>query len=174
MGKYSPAMEHELQEQLAAGVVKHSHILSGAPMHMARKESSASGYRFCIDFPETNKSVVAEPYHLPTIHTVLDSANRAKKIAKFDLRLGYWQFPVYPNDRHELAFRIQSRGFQYAVVAMGHFSCCDRSWKGYKHMICEGGKYKIGMPEGTCVISDKDTDEQRAHCSSASHTIFTL
>ena len=113
-------MEQELQGQLDGGIVEPSDAPSGAPVHMVRKESSASEYRFCVEFSETNKSVVTTPYPLPTVQTILDSAAGAQFFAKLDLRSGSWQVPVHPEYRHKLAFQILGRVFQYCVAAMGH------------------------------------------------------
>ena len=122
--KYAPAvaaaMGMELEAQLAAGIVEPSQALSGAPVHMVRKDNSASGYRFCVDFTETNKHVVCKPYPLPTVQTILDSFGGSKFFGKLDLRQGYWQFPVRAEDRPKLAFQMQGRVYQYRVVAMGH------------------------------------------------------
>jgi hypothetical protein len=122
--KYAPAVqaaiEKELQEQLELGIVEPSDAPSGAPVLMVRKPSSVSGYRFCIDFTEVNKSVITSPFPMPTIQTILDSMAGACYFAKFDLRSGYWQFPVALEDRHKLAFQILNRVYQYASAAMGH------------------------------------------------------
>lgn len=74
-------MEQELQAQLATGIVELSQAMAGAPLHMVRKESSASGYRFCIDFTETNMNAIAEPCPLHTIQTVQDSVSGANLFA---------------------------------------------------------------------------------------------
>jgi hypothetical protein len=121
---YSPtveaAMQFELQKQLADGIVEASDARSGAPVLMVKKENSESGFRFCVDFTERNKYVVTEHFPLPTVQTILDSASGAKFFAKLDLRSGYWQFPVHPDDRHKLSFQVQGKVYQYRTVAMGH------------------------------------------------------
>jgi putative transposase len=120
---YAPAvmaaMTQELQGQIDRGVVEECSARSGSPIHMVKKESSTSGYRFCVDYSEINKSVISTPYPLPTVQTVLDSAAQAKFFAKFDLRSGYWQFPVDPDSRDILAFQFQEKVFRYTVAAMG-------------------------------------------------------
>ena len=123
--QYSPAVtaaiEQELEEQLRAGTLEPSDASSGSPGHMVVKLSSASGYRFCADFSVTNKSVVAMPFPLPNIQTILDSAGRKAVVkGKLDLRKGYWQFPLAPEDRHKLAVQVLGKVYQYRVVAMGH------------------------------------------------------
>ena len=114
MRKYTPAvqavMEFELEKQLREGIVEPSDARSGAPVLMVRKESSESGYRFCVDFTETNKYVIVKPVALPTVQTILSSAAGAKYFAKSDLRSGYWPFPVHVDDRHKLAYRLERSG----------------------------------------------------------------
>jgi hypothetical protein len=125
MRQYSPAVtaaiEQELKEQLAAGILEPSDASSGSPVHMVVKPSSASGYRFCVDFSILNKSVVSEPFPLPNIQTILEWAGSCAKVkGKLDLRSGYWQFPVAPEDRHKLAVQVLGQVYQYSVVPMGH------------------------------------------------------
>lgn len=51
---------------------------------------------------------IEEPLPHPKIDSSL-TIDSTKFYAKFDLRLGYWQFPVHPKDRHELAFQNRRR-----------------------------------------------------------------
>ena len=124
MRRYAPAveaaMQYELEAQVKLGIVEPSQAKSGAPVHMVRKEESETGFRFCIDFKQVNQFVEVEPYPLPTIQVILDSVGGSKYFAKFDLKSGYWQFPVERSDRHKLAFQVQTQVWQYAVVPMGH------------------------------------------------------
>ena len=124
MRRYAPtieaALQYELKSQLDAGIVEESLAISGAPVHMVIKDGSKTGFRFCIDFKETNKYVTVIPYPLPNIQTILDSISGSKYFAKFDLKSGYWQFPVAIEDRHKLAFQVQGKVYQYKVVTMGH------------------------------------------------------
>lgn len=123
--KYSPAVmaaiRIEVEEQLAAGILEPSEAPSGSPVHMVTKPDSASGYRFCVDFSEVNKSVISKPHPLPNIETLLDTAGpQARVMGKLDLVKGYWQFPVAPHDRPKLAVQVLDIVLQYTVAAMGH------------------------------------------------------
>ena len=92
---------------------------SGAPVHMVPKPSAPSGYRFCIDYSELNKSVVVAPFPLPNIQTILESVQGACFFGKLDLRKGYWQFPVAPEDRPKLAVQVLGNVYEPPVVMMG-------------------------------------------------------
>lgn len=123
--KYSPAVmaaiQSEVEEQLAAGILEPSDAISGSPVHMVTKPDSASGYRFCVDFSEVNKSVISKPHPLPNIETLLDTAGpQAAVMGKLDLVKGYWQFPVAEECRAMLAVQVLDRVMQYTVAAMGH------------------------------------------------------
>ena len=71
-----------------------------------------------MDYKETNKYVPVIPYPLPNIQTILVSISGSKYFAKFDFKSRYWQFSVAVEDRHKLAFQVQSKVYQYRVVAM--------------------------------------------------------
>ena len=95
MRLYAPAVEaslqYELQAQLDAGIVELSRVISGAPVHMVKKEGSETGFRFCIDYKETNQYVTVISYPLPNIQTILDSIIGSKYFAKFDVGIN-WLF----------------------------------------------------------------------------------
>ena len=92
-------MEFELTKQLAERIVEPSAAPSSAPVLVVRKESSKSGYRICVDFMEANKYINTKyKFQFP----------RCKLFCRqlLDLRSGYWQFHVHPDDRHKLTFKI--------------------------------------------------------------------
>ena len=88
MRKYTPAvqaaLDFELERYPSYGIVEPSSATSGAPVLMVRKESNENGFRFCVDF--TEKYVIKNPFHLPTIQTILSSVGGAQYFAKLDLR----------------------------------------------------------------------------------------
>ena len=114
MRRYAPvveaALQYELQAQLNAGIIEESGAIYVAPVHMVKKEGSETGFRFCIDYKETNKYVTVIPYSLPNIQTILNSISGSQYFAKFNLNSGYWQFPVAEEYRHKLAFQVQGSG----------------------------------------------------------------
>ena len=85
------------------------------------------------------------PYPLPIVQTILNSVNGSKYFAKFDLKSGYWQFPVAVYDRHKLAFQIQVKVYQYTIVAMGHIQSSFHVQK----LWCKPSNCEIGVREIT-------------------------
>ena len=99
-------MERQLRDGI---VVEPSSAPSGAPVLME--------WFSVLDFTETNKYVVTNPFPLPTIQTILSSVGGAQYFA----RLGVWDIDSF---RFTLMiainFQVQNRVFQYCRTVMGH------------------------------------------------------
>ena len=113
------AIDKEIDNQLALGVIELSDAVSGVPVHAVPKPDSDSGVRFTLDLRRRNPGYVTEPYPLPIISDILIGLRTAKYYAKMDLRFGFWQFPVRPEDRDKVTFYWKGRIYQYRVVCMG-------------------------------------------------------
>jgi hypothetical protein len=103
------AIDKEIDNQLALGVIELSDAVSGVPVHAVPKPDSDSGVRFTLDLRRRNPGYVTEPYPLPIISDILIGLRTAKYYAKMDLRFGFWQFPVRPEDRDKVTFYWKGR-----------------------------------------------------------------
>lgn len=120
MKKYSPAIaaaiQQELNELYRDGILT---PLSGALVHMVLKPSSLSRYCFCIDYSELSKSTMIPPFPLSNIQFIFESVEGAKIYGKLDLRKGYWQFLVAPEDRLKGTVQMLGSVYEPPVVLMG-------------------------------------------------------
>jgi len=60
--------------------------------------------RLCIDYRELNKKTVKDAYPLPRKDEVQDKLAGSTVFSTLDLRIGYWQLPVYKEDQVKTAF----------------------------------------------------------------------
>jgi hypothetical protein len=114
------AIEKEIDKQLQLGVMELSGVDRGCPVHAVAKPDSDTGYRFTLDMRQKNPGIVTNLYPLPLISDILSELRTAKYFAKMDLRHGFWQFPVRPEDRWKIAAQWKGRIYQYRVVCMGN------------------------------------------------------
>jgi hypothetical protein len=110
----------ELHRQIELGVVELSDGDNGVQVHPVTKPDSESGYRFTLDMRPWNPGLVLDPYPLPLISDILTTLRTAKYFAKMDLRYGFWQFPVRPEDMDKVAFYWKGKIYRYRVVCMGN------------------------------------------------------
>ena len=83
---------------------------------MLKKDKS---YRFCLDYRQLNNVTRKDAYPLPRIDASLDALAGSAWFSTLDLRSGYYQVPLNPQDAHKTAFISRSGFYQWRVLPMG-------------------------------------------------------
>mgnify|MGYP000269914698 CR=1 FL=1 len=124
-GRYGPRMTVEnteaagklVEELLREKRIRPSQSPWGSPMFLVDKPDGSK--RMVIDYRALNAQTVRNRYPLPRVDELFDRLQGMAYFSKIDLRTGYWQIPVAPEDVAKTAFTSRHGHYEWLVMPMG-------------------------------------------------------
>lgn len=113
-------VEKILDEMKQEGVIEKSRSLWISPAVLIRKKDGI--IRFCVDFRKLNAVTERDSYPIPRIDDLLDRLSGNAWFTTLDLKSGYWQVRLRPQDKEKMTFSIGSGLRQFAVMP---FDLCN-------------------------------------------------
>ncbi|KAH0730222.1 hypothetical protein KY289_001410 [Solanum tuberosum] len=110
-------LKAQIQDLLDKGFIRPSASLWGAPLLFVKKKDGS--IRMCIDYRQLNRVTIRNKYHLPRIDELFDQLQGASVFSKIDLRSGYHQLKIRPEDVPKTAFRTRYGHYEFLVMSFG-------------------------------------------------------
>jgi hypothetical protein len=107
----------QLQDLLEKGFIRPSSSPWGCPAIFVKKKDQT--LRMCVDYRPLNEVTIKNKYPLPQINILFDQLTGARVFSKIDLRSGYHQIRIRPEDIPKTAFTTRYGLFEYLVMSFG-------------------------------------------------------
>ncbi len=143
-GKLEAArLEFEAMER--EGIVRRSTSPWASPLHVLAKKDGS--WRPCGDFRRLNLVTEADVYPLPNMLDFADRLSGCKVFSKIDLRKGYWQVPVRPEDVQKTAVITPFGLFEFLQMPFG----LRNAGSSFQRMM---DRVLAGIPFSYCYLDD--------------------
>jgi hypothetical protein len=102
---------------LAKGYIRRSFSPWAFPVLLVEKKDGTK--RMCVDYQDLNAVTIKNKHPLPRIEDLFDQLQGACVFSKIDLRSGYHQLKIRPEDIPKTTFTCKYGLYEYTVMSFG-------------------------------------------------------
>ena len=160
---YREETRKQIAEMLDQGVIRPSHSPWASPIVLVRKKDGT--FRFCIDYRKLNSVTIRDAHPLPRVDDLLEALNGSSIFSTLDLRQGYWQIKMHPDDKEKTAFVTPDGLYEFDRLPFG-LSGAPATFDRALEIILSGLQYDICLCYFDDIIIPSTTIQE--HCEKLS------
>ena len=126
---------------------------------MQKKDGS---YHMCVAYYALNKSTIQNRFLVPRIEDIFYKLHGASYFSRIDLKSGYHQIRIVPEDIHKMAFRTSFRLYELLVMPFG-LTNAPATFNRMMDKIFRQHRIFTGVFFDDIIVCSKTLDEHKEH-----------
>ncbi|MCO5575045.1 hypothetical protein L7F22_028842 [Adiantum nelumboides] len=144
-------------------------IPGSSPPNIAPYRKKNGTFSMCIDYRALNKITVKNRFPIPRIDDILDRLEGSKIFSRIDLKSGYHQIRVIPQDTHKTAFRT-SLVYNILVIPFG-LTNAPATFNRMMERIFRDHRQYVDTFFDDILVFSKNEEEHRQHLEIVLHLL---
>jgi len=88
-----------------------------SPVLLVQKKDGS--WRFCVDYRRLNDLTIKNRFPMPIMEEILEELSGSKYFTKLDMKSGYHQVRMHPDDEFKMDFKTHQGHYQFRVMPFG-------------------------------------------------------
>ncbi|GBN59646.1 Retrovirus-related Pol polyprotein from transposon 297, partial [Araneus ventricosus] len=122
--------ERLVKEMVDNGIIEESSGPWASPIVLVKKKDGST--RFCVDYRKLNEITIKDSYPLPRIDDTLDALNGSQWFSTLDLKSGYWQVEIQPEDKEKTAFTTGQGLWQFKRLQKANLKLSPKKFRFFR------------------------------------------